>query len=260
MKLMPILAVILAAASIAAAELRIADATGHGDIPVRQLALRQALSDPSVPVKYERSGKAQALAGLAGGRFDLVIMDVPAIPADFKGTRKVYGVRALAFYVNVANTLEGAKSDQLRDIFTDKKPRWQDYSFLAADIKRYGIRPGKPGAELMADFLLRGSKLAEETTLLKSTPEVVLMTGADPAAIGFGVYLSSAPVQVKMLAVDGVAPTLKSVREATYPLAVKRAVLAAKIPGETARKFLAEMEKADFRDLVKDAGMEPVEK
>ena len=252
MKLMPILAVILAAASIAAAELRIADATGHGDIPVRQLALRQALSDPSVPVKYERSGKAEALAGLAGGRFDLVIMDVPAIPADFKGTRKVYGVRALAFYV--------AKSDQLRDIFTDKKPRWQDYSFLAADIKRYGIRPGKPGAELMADFLLRGSKLAEETTLLKSTPEIVLMTGADPAAIGFGVYLSSAPVQVKMLAVDGVAPTLKSVREATYPLAVKRAVLAAKIPGETARKFLAEMEKADFRDLVKDAGMEPVEK
>lgn len=89
----------------------------------------------------------------------------------------------------------------------------------------------------MADFLLRGSKLAEETTLLKSTPEVVLMTGADPAAIGFGVYLSSAPVQVKMLAVDGVAPTLKSVREATYPLAVKRAVLAAKIPGETARKI-----------------------
>lgn len=89
---------------------------------MRQLALRQALSDPSVPVKYERSGKAEALAGLAGGRFDLVIMDVPAIPADFKGTRKVYGVRALAFYVNVANTLEGAKSDSCA-IFSPTKSR-----------------------------------------------------------------------------------------------------------------------------------------
>lgn len=251
---------LLAVASIASAlELRIADATERGDVPVRQLALRQALSNPSVPIQYERSSTEEAIDGLANNRFDLVILDVPTIPADFSGTCKVYGVHALVFYVNVSNTLEAVKSDQLHRIFTESKPHWKDYNFLATDIRRYGIRPDSPGAELMADFLPKGSKLAEKITLLKSTQEVVLMTGADPDAIGFGLYLASIPVQVKMLAVDGVAPTLKSVRETSYPLAVKHAVLAAEKPEEAVRNFLEEMEKADFRNLVKNAGMEPVE-
>lgn len=227
---------------------------------MRQLALRQALSDPSVPVKYERSGKAEALAGLADGRFDLVIMDVPAIPADFKGTRKVYGVRALAFYVNVANTLEGAKSDQLRDIFTDKKPRWQDYSFLAADIKRYGIRPGKPGAELMADFLLRGSKLAEETTLLKSTPEVVLMTGRGPGRDRIRSLSVERPGAGEDARRGRRRADLEKCPGSDLPARRETRGAGRENSGRNRRKFLAEMEKADFRDLVKDAGMEPVEK
>jgi len=240
--------------------LRIADATAAGDIPVRQLALRRVLSGDPSPVGYARRSVKEALADFAAGKAELVVIDVPDIPKEFKGTRKVYGVRALVFYVNVVNTLESVKSDQLREIFTLPEPNWDAYSFLAGPVKRFGIKAGRPGAEHMADFLLRGSKLADGVKLFRATNEVLLMVGAEGSGIGFGVFVPGAPVQVRMLAVDGVEPTLKSVGEGTYPLAVKRAVLAAAVPGEAAAKFLAEMDKADFHDLVIDAGMLPVEK
>lgn len=254
------LLLLFAAAFLAAAELRIADATAAGDIPVRQLALKLALAGDSVPISYARRNVREALADLAAGKVELAVVDVPDIPKEFPGTRKVYAVRALVFYVNVANTLESATSDQLRNIFTLPDPKWDAYSFLSTPVVRYGVKTGRPGAEQMADFLIRGSKLAEKTRLLASSAEVLLMVGADASGIGFGVFIPGAPVQVRMLAVDGVEPTLKSVAETAYPLAVKRAVLTSANPGEAAAKFLAEMDKADFRDLVLEAGMQPVEK
>lgn len=239
--------------------LRIADATAAGDIPVRQLALKQVLSEHPSPVSYARRSVKEALADFSAGKVDLVVIDVPDIPKEFKGTRKVYGVRALVFYVNVVNTLESVKSDQLREIFTLPEANWDAYSFLAGPVKRFGVKTGRPGAEQMADFLLRGSKLADGVKLFRATSEVLLMVGAEGSGIGFGVFIPGAPVQVRMLAVDGVEPTLKSVGEGTYPLAVKRAVLSAAAPGEAAAKFLAEMDKADFHDLVIEGGMLPVE-
>ncbi|MPN61139.1 hypothetical protein SDC9_208873 [bioreactor metagenome] len=127
-------------------------------------------------------------------------------------------------------------------------------------MKRFGVKAGRPGAEQMAAFLLRGSKPAEKVRLLNSTAEVTLLVGAEASGIGFGVFMPGAPVQVRMLAVDGVEPTLKSVSEGTYPLAVKRAVLTAGTANDAVRNFLAEMDKADFRELVEGAGMQPVEK
>ena len=240
--------------------LRIADATAAGDIPVRQLALKQVFSEHPSPVSYARQSVKEALADFSAGKVDLVVIDVPDIPKEFKGARKVFGVRALVFYVNVVNTLESVKSDQLREIFTLPEVNWDGYSFLAGPVKRFGIKTGRPGAEQMADFLLRGSKLADGVKLFRATNEVLLMVGAEGSGIGFGVFMPGAPVQVRMLAVDGVEPTLKSVGDGTYPLAVKRTVLTAAVPDEPAKKFLAEMDKADFRDLVIDAGMLPVEK
>ena len=259
MKRLGIVFALFAAVFLAAAELRIADATAAGDAPVRQLALKQVLCEHPSPVSYARRSVKEALADFAAGKVDLVVIDVPDIPKEFKGTRKVYAVRALVFYVNVVNTLESVKSDQLRDLFSLPDPRWDAYSFLAGEIKRFGVKTGRPGAEQMADFLLRGSKLADKVRLFNATTEVVLMVGAEGSGIGFGVFMPGAPVQVRMLAVDGVEPTLKSVAETTYPLAVKRAVLTTAAPGEVVRKFLAEMDKADFRDLIAEAEMQPAD-
>ena len=259
MRIASALVLLFAAAFLRGAELRIADAVPAGDAPVRQLALRRALSGEQ-PVKYEHKSAAAAFAGLAAGDVDLVVAELPAQPKEFKGKCRIYAVDSLIFYVNVANTLEAAKSPQLRDIFTTKQPSWQDYSFLSTDIRRYGVKSGKPGAARMGDFLIRGSRLTDAAQLFNSTAEVLAMTGANPDAIGFGVYVSSAPAQVKLLAVDGIEPTLKSVSEATYPLAVKRAVFTAAEPPEEVKHFLAELDKADFRDLVQDAGLLSVEK
>ena len=249
---------LVSALLLCGAELRIADAVPGGDAPVRQLALREAFAGRQ-QIQYSRETADDAFSGLSGGKFDLVVAELPARPEKFAGKWRVYAVDSLVFYVNVANTLTGAKSSQLRDIFTQKQPNWQDYSSLSTRIQRYGVKAGKPGAAYMERFLFRGSALADSVRKFGSTAEVLAMTGADPDAIGFGVYAPSAPAQVKLLAVDGVEPNMKSVAETTYPLAVKRAVFTSAEPSAETRRFLEEMDKADFRDFVLQAELLPVE-
>ncbi len=260
MKHCGIVFVLFFAVFLSAAELRIVDAT-NGDKAVSKLALKLAFEDRSIPVSYQRRSTTDAIADLNAGKADLVVIDVPAIPEEFKGMRTIYAVRALTFYVNAANPLEALKSDTLRKIFMSvENPNWNDYGILGSEMKRYGIKAEQPGADQMSDFLVRGAKLPEKLHLRDSVAEVVLMVGADISGIGYGVFLSGAPIQVRLLAVDGVEPTLKSVGDGTYPLAVKRAILSVEKPEEPVRKFLEEMGKADFRDLVTEAGMLPVEK
>ena len=259
MKLFSIVVLLLTAVLLSGAELRIADAIPGGDAPVRQLALREAFAGRQ-QIQYQHEKAPEAFAGLAEGKYDLVVAELPDRPEKFPGNCRIYAVDSLVFYVNVTNTLEGAKSAQLRDIFTQQQPNWQDYSFLSTGIQRYGVKAGKPGAARMAHFLPRSSVLAEEVKKFGSTAEVLAMTGANPDAIGFGVYASSAPVQVRLLAVDGVEPNMKTVAEATYPLAVKRAVFTSADPSAETRRFLKEMDKADFRDFILNAELLPVEK
>lgn len=258
MKIISILLLLMSALLLRSAELRIADAVPAGDTPLRQLALREALAGRQ-KIQYERKKAADAFAGLAEGKYDLVIAELPDRPEKFSGNSRAYAVDSLVFYVNVANTLEEVKRSQLRDIFTQEQPAWQDYSFLSTRIQRYGVKAGKPGAARMAEFLPRSSVLASGVQKFGSTAEVLAMTGANPDAIGFGVYASSAPAQVKFLAVDGVEPNMKSVAETTYPLAVKRAVFTAAAPSAETKRFLEEMNKAEFRDLILNAELLPVE-
>ncbi|MDR0932844.1 MAG: hypothetical protein LBM70_07505, partial [Victivallales bacterium] len=239
MKIIPLFLILLVSTCLRGGELRIADAIPGGDAPIRQLALRQSLAGKQ-QIQYRHATVSSAFAELAKGNVEIVVAELLAQPKEFKGKIQIYAVDSLVFYVNIANTLEEAKTPQLRDIFTLKQPNWQNYSFLSADIQRYGVKPGKPGAERMAHFLIRGSQLAQNTRFFNSTAELLAMTGANPNAIGFGVYLSSTPAQVKLLSVDGVTPNLKSVSEATYPLAVKRAVFTAANFSEETASFLAE--------------------
>ena len=259
MKLLSTLLLLASALLLRGAELRIADAVPEGDTPVRQLALREALAGKQ-PIQYNRENADAAFSGLAEGKYDLVIAELPARPEKFQGNSRVYAVDSLVFYVNVANTLEEVKSSQLRDIFTQKQPTWQDYSFLSTRIQRYGVKPGKPGAARMAEFLHKSSVLADSVQKFGSTAEVLAMTGANPDAIGFGVYAPSAPAQVKLLAVDGIEPNMKNVAGTIYPLAVKRAVFTSAEPSAETKRFLEEMGKAEFRDFVLNAELLPVEK
>ena len=250
---------LLFALPAAGGTLRIADAVPGGDTAVRQLALSEALADPALELSIRSSGVGEALRLLASGEVDLVLLERAGVPEEFRGRRMVYAVEALVFYLNSSNPVEGFSQEGVRKLFRAARPVWSEYTLQKeTDIQRFAVKPSRPDGLRFRSFFFGDGSRPVGIFELGSAPELVLIVSANPEAVGAALYHPEAPVAVKAAAVDGVAPTLRTVTAGSYPLSFFREALTAEEPPETVRNFLEKLRSSVFYELLYDVGSLPV--
>ena len=244
--------------------IRILDLVPEGCDPVRQLALQLALDEESgiSDVQLERTDMTPdaAVAELKAGRVDFVLLAASQVSPDYRGPRRGVMREAGAIYVNGANSLKSLTLPEARALLLAKRPVWEALNGSKADMQRIGVKfTRRSERETILRLLkLKRDDVAAEIFRLETTPEVVLLVGANPEAIGFGRLLAEYPVTVKALEIDGVAPTVDTVAEGKYPLQCEYVVLSRENPGASAAKFAAAFDTAAFAALVADNGFFPV--
>ena len=250
---------LLFALPAAGGTLRIADAVPGGDTAVRQLALSEALADPALELSIRSSGVEEALRLLASGEVDLVLLERSGVPEEFRGRRMVYAVEALVFYLNSSNPVEGFSQEGVRKLFRAARPVWSEYTLQKeTDIQRFAVKPPRPDGLRFRSFFFGDGSRPVGIFELGSAPELVLIVSANPEAVGAALYHPEAPVAVKAAAVDGVAPTLRTVTAGSYPLSFFREALTAEEPPETVRNFLEKLRSSVFYERLYDVGSLPV--
>ena len=137
------------------------------------------------------------------------------------------GRDALVFLVNSGNSLDGLTQDQLRDIYTGKVTNWKELGGKDQEIFPFQ-RNATSGSQTMFLKLLMGD-------ITPMDPPEQLISGAmgqlidsvasydnSDGAIGYSVYYYAAMMyenpDLKLLAVDGVAPSNESIADGSYPL------------------------------------------
>lgn len=244
--------------------IRILDLVPEGCDPVRQLALQLALDEESgiSDVQLERTDMTPdaAVAELKAGRVDFVLLAASQVSPDYRGPRRGVMREAGAIYVNGANSLKSLTLPEARALLLAERPVWEALNGSKADMQRIGVKfTRRSERETILRLLkLKRDDVAAEIFRLETTPEVVLLVGANPEAIGFGRLLAEYPVTVKALEIDGVAPTVDTVAEGKYPLQCEYVVLSRENPGASAAKFAAAFDTAAFAALVADNGFFPV--
>ncbi len=250
---------LLFALPAAGGTLRIADAVPGGDTAVRQLALSEALADPALELSIRSSSVGEALRLLASGEVDLVLLERSGVPEEFRGRRMVYAVEALVFYLNSSNPVEGFSQEGVRKLFRAARPVWSEYTLQKeTDIQRFAVKPPRPDGLRFRSFFFGDGSRPVGIFELGSAPELVLIVSANPEAVGAALYHPEAPVAVKAAAVDGVAPTLRTVTAGSYPLSFFREALTAEEPPEPVRNFLEKLRSSAFYELLYDVGSLPV--
>lgn len=243
---------------------RILDLVPEGCDPVRQLALQLALDEESgiSDVQLERTDMTPdaAVAELKAGRVDFVLLAASLVPPDYRGPRRGVMREAGAIYVNGANSLKSLTLPEARALLLAKRPVWEALNGSKADMQRIGVKfTRRSERETILRLLkLKRDDVAAEIFRLETTPEVVLLVGANPEAIGFGRLLAEYPVTVKALEIDGVAPTVDTVSAGKYPLQCEYVVLSRENPGTSAARFAAAFDTAAFAALIADNGFFPV--
>lgn len=220
------------------------------------------------------NGTHAAYVNLIEGRTDLVLVARAPSPDEVQLAQEVgvtldvrpVAVDAFVFLLHQDNPLDGLALDQIRAIYTGQIVNWQDVGGVDARINAYQRNPNSGSQELMLSLVMQGIEMAS------SPPEMIgmSMTGpynqmhSDPHGLAYSIYYykeQMAPkTNVKLCAVDGVAPTREHISDRTYPLSAEvYAVVRSDLPAASSACVLRDwLLSTEGQAVVDESGYVPV--
>ncbi|MEK6744730.1 MAG: substrate-binding domain-containing protein [Nitrospirota bacterium] len=150
---------------------------------------------------------------------------------------------ALVFIVHPSNPLSSLSLDNVRSIYAGGTTNWQQLKGPSSTIKVFisRARQGLSGVEASTNALvLKGREPVEtpHTLFLASTAIVEQMVESTPEGFATTGYTSARKRRVKMLKIDGVAPSVGNIIQQRYPLKRPLFILLPKHPKPAARQFV----------------------
>jgi phosphate transport system substrate-binding protein len=150
---------------------------------------------------------------------------------------------ALVFIVHPSNPLPSLSLDNVRAIYAGRTTNWQQLKGPNLPIKVFisRARQGLSGVEASTNaMVLKGKEPVEtpNTLFLASTAIVEQMVETTPEGFATTGYTSARKRHVKMMKVDGIAPTVGSIIQQRYPLKRPLYILLPKYPKPEVRQFV----------------------
>jgi phosphate transport system substrate-binding protein len=182
-----------------------------------------------------RSTKTQeAYTGLIKGEADIIFAAGPsdmqlwnAKTAGVELKLTPLGKEAFVFFVHKDNPVTGITSEQIREIYSGKLTNWSQLGGKDAAIKAFQ-RPEDSGSQTALQRLMGDTKLMEplKEDVASGMGGIISQT-ADyrnyPGAIGYSFLFYATEMvgngKIRLLEIDGIAPTRENIRNGTYPLA-----------------------------------------
>lgn len=242
-------------------------------------ALMQAATGCSLDEAQAAIGHSkttESFYALIDGRADLLLVYEPSPDAydyaEQSGVEllvKPIGRDALVFLVNPANPVESLTQQQLIDIYTAKAVNWKDVGGEDLPIVAYQRIENSGSQVMMENKVMRGTPMMDAPKELRTDEmaeliDVVASYRDSPSAIGYSVYYYVRNMysneNIRLLAVDGVAPENQAIASGAYPFTQDfYAVIKADAPADSPERRLYDwLTQPQGLTLIAEAGYVPV--
>lgn len=175
----------------------------------------------------------QSFRNLMNGDCDILVVGEPNAAVyeemekeGFKCEIRDIATDALIFVVNESNPVESLTTDQIRDIYSGKITNWKEVGGNDSEIIPFQRNEGAGSQALIKKLIMGSTDMAEapKEYVIGSMGE--LMTAVknydnSADAIGYSVYYYANDMKMatglKIIAVDGIEPNEKTIRNREYP-------------------------------------------
>ncbi|MFJ7827954.1 PstS family phosphate ABC transporter substrate-binding protein [Psychrobacillus sp. NPDC096623] len=220
------------------------------------------------------SNTPNAYENLFNGTVDMIFVAAPSEAqkkiAEQKGLElkmTPIGREAFVFFVNKKNPVDNLTVDQITDIYMGKVTNWEQLGGNNDTIRAFQ-RPEDSGSQSALQSLMKGMPLMKP-------PSEDIVTGMGGIinevsqyrnyknAIGFTFrYYSTEMVgndQIKLLQIDGVAPTKENIRANTYPISSEFYIVTAGTDNPNVEPLIEWILSEQGQSLVEKVGYVPLE-
>ena len=218
---------------------------------------------PGLEISVSESGSGNGAKALINGTCQVATMSRPMkdnelAAADKNGVAPVQHTVAmdgLAVIVNPGNPVKNLTKEQLRAIYTGKVSNWKDVGGPSLKIIVVGRDTNSGTYETFETKVLNKMEVTARAEIVGANGGVIQRVSTTRGAIGY-VGLGFTTSTVKIVPVDGIAPSKETVLANTYPIARPLFFYTNGMPAaETGvAEFLGLKDTAAGRDLVEAAG------
>lgn len=215
----------------------------------------------------------EAYNNLIEGRVDVIFAAGPSeqqiAAAKEKGvelTLTPIGREAFVFFVHAENPVQGLSTKQIRDIYSEEIYTWDE---VGGDMDRIRAfqRPENSGSQTMLRKIMGDTELMTPPTedVVQGMGGIIEQTASYknyPNALGYSfLYYATEMVRngnIRLLAIDGVAPNKETIRNKTYPFAAEFYAVTAGTDNPNVPKLIEWILSEQGQSLVEKTGYIPV--
>jgi phosphate transport system substrate-binding protein len=238
-------------------------------------AAAQALYTPDAALETVKVSKtSEAYERLIKGEVDIIFVAQAskahqklAADKNIKLNLTPIGKEAFVFMVSQQNPLKNLTAPQIRDIYSGRVKQWSKVGGSSEDIMAFQ-RPENSGsqtvmlAKVMQNEKMRAPLQEEKVQGMGGAVKRVAAYRNASQSIGYSFRYYATRMQnttaIKLLAVDGIAPTAENIRNGTYPFTVDVFMVTAGEPKPATRKLMDWMLSKPGQKLIEDTGYVPL--
>jgi phosphate transport system substrate-binding protein len=226
-----------------------------------EIAKRFEKSHPGVRVDVQTGGSSRGVTDAASGLADIG-MASRALKPDETVTAHLIALDGVAMIVHGSNAIPALTKEQVIGIYTGKLTDWSAVGGKAGQITVVNKAEGRSTLELFCHhFGLKNADIKAHVVIGDNEQGVKTVAG-NPGAIGY-VSIGTAQigvesgVSIRMLPMDGVVASTKTVLDRTWPLARPLNLVTKGEPTGLVKEFIALAQSKDVDDLITDLAFVP---
>ncbi len=177
---------------------------------------------PDVRVNVQGGGSAVGIQSVQSGVVQIGMADLVTLPKEAEGLNSIVAAKdAIVIAVHPDNKIDNLSLQQIQDVFSGKVNSWEQLGGEKGEkgekktIAVVSREEGSGTRNSFHDLVLKGVQLSPHALIQNSTGAVKMMIQTDPSAIGYITHGVVTP-DVKAVAIDGIAPSLKNIKAGKY--------------------------------------------
>lgn len=214
-----------------------------------------------IKITYNPTGSSAGIQAVAEGRCDIGLSSrnlKEEETADLQGT--IVAIDGIGIIVNQDNPISDLTIEQIGDIYMGEITNWKEVGGSDAPIVLIG-REAASGTRDGFEEVTGTKDKCQYSQELTSTGDVVQTVSGNPNAIGYA-SVASVNDSVKMVSVEGVAPTTQTIQDGEYKVQRSFVLVTKKDTplSKAAQEFFDFATSPQADSLIEEAGAVPVKR
>lgn len=231
---------------------------------VAEIAKRYESKHQGVRIDVQTGGSSRGLADAESGLAEIGMVSRTLKPKE-KDKLQGFAIArdGISPIVNAKNPVKSLTDKQIVDIYTGKATNWNQVGGSNAPITVVNKAEGRSTLELfLAYFKLENSQI-KASVVIGDNQQGIKTVAGNPNAIAY-VSIGSAESEakatnaIKLLPINGIEASTKTVRDGTFPLSRPLNLVTKPSPSGAAKEFIDFAQSSEVYDIVQSQNFVPI--